>query len=116
MANKYAALLLVVCLIAATIVDAQESITPCLDHCVSDFAENTPQTFARSFVILVVHSGMAKSKLIYLHIYICAIIVFKYDSSTCVSTGIILSEAPQFSRKVQARLEKDYKAEMQSFH
>ena len=38
-------------------------------------AENTPQTFARSFVILVVHSGMAKSKLIYLHIYICAIIV-----------------------------------------
>jgi len=26
------------------------------------------------------------------------------------------AEAPQFSRKVQAQLEKDYKAEMQSFH
>ncbi|ESW15280.1 hypothetical protein PHAVU_007G059600 [Phaseolus vulgaris] len=45
MANKYAALLLVVCLIAATIVDAQESLTPCLDHCVSDFCGEHPSNF-----------------------------------------------------------------------
>jgi len=74
MANKYVALLLVVCLIATVTVDAQESLTPCLDHCIADNCGVHPSYFC---VILCNFgcsaAGLSNGKLIYLRI--CVIFV-----------------------------------------
>ncbi|ESW15273.1 hypothetical protein PHAVU_007G059100 [Phaseolus vulgaris] len=91
MANKYVALLLVVCLIATVTVDAQESLTPCLDHCIADNCGVHPSYFC---VILCNFgcsaAGLSNENKIQAH-------GVRAEAPTSS-----WAEAPQFSRKIQA--------------
>ncbi|KAL9317454.1 hypothetical protein ACSQ67_013971 [Phaseolus vulgaris] len=60
MANKYVALLLVVCLIATVTVDAQESLTPCLDHCIADNCGVHPSYFC----VILCNFGCSSSRIV----------------------------------------------------
>jgi len=74
MENKYVALLLVVCLIAATTVEAQESQISCFHDCVSIDCGEQPSTFCKFLCGFGCSgTGLTNSKLIHLHI--CMIFV-----------------------------------------
>jgi len=89
MANKYVALLLVVCLIAAASVDAQnieENGNPCYYDCVSSQCGNPPSTFCKMLCGFACSTGgLAAGKLICLHI--CVIFVYRHEENLlCLCT------------------------------
>jgi len=76
MANKFVALLLVVCLVAAAGVDAiDERTMKCMDSCVTYQCGENPSTFCTILCKLgcATSSGLANGKFIYLHI--CVILL-----------------------------------------
>ncbi|QCE08323.1 hypothetical protein DEO72_LG9g3352 [Vigna unguiculata] len=90
MANKYVALLLVVCLITAASVDAQETQQPCFEHCVSFDCGENPSNFCKFLCGFGCSAAGMSTNLVESH----GVWAEGPESS--------LAEAPQFSRKVQA--------------
>ncbi|ESW15272.1 hypothetical protein PHAVU_007G059000 [Phaseolus vulgaris] len=105
MANKYVALLLVVCLTVVATVEAEKYQTPCVHDCLSIKCGEHPSSFCKFLCGFGCSSaGMVNANKI------------KTNGEKTKTTQSSQPEAPQLSRKVQAQSEKDYKKEMQSIH
>ena len=71
MANKYVALLLVVCLTVVATVEAEKYQTPCVHDCLSIKCGEHPSSFCKFLCGFSCSSaGMVNGKLIFLHINI----------------------------------------------
>ncbi|KAK7357453.1 hypothetical protein VNO80_16739 [Phaseolus coccineus] len=91
MKKKYIALLLVVCLIAAATVEAQESQTSCFHDCVSIDCDEHPSTFCKFLCGFGCSGvGLANTNL------------EETDGVMAEAPESSWAEASQFSRKVQA--------------
>ncbi|BAT94090.1 hypothetical protein LR48_Vigan02g223700 [Vigna angularis] len=96
MANKYVAVLLVVCLMAAASVDGQETQLPCFEKCVSFDCGENPSNFCKFLCGFGCSAAGMSTNL-----------VEEPGLALAEAPGSSLAEAPQFPRKVKAPLVKD---------